>query len=552
MKYLNRHGLLNLTDIFVIVFVIMYLNNVLRDYTLSTNRYFMSVVLMAFLYWVVRMSYSYWSKVSDYILLSIVVLFFAKDVGLGVIQLLGYSKSVHVLKLITGSFDNPGPYGGFLAICISLLVAYCTKSKFSNPPKTLYDRIMKWIAESIVFVSIVLLPSTQSRAAVLSLGCSIIALIISIEKYRLLLKKNLVWFILFVLLAGIGAYQFKKPSADGRMFINRISLNIMKENGLKGVGMGKYAGYYSEYQARFFREKMQEGKNDLDWTAIKEHDRITADCPDNAFNEYFQIGVEAGLFVMLLFIALILYAITVSYKQGTIWCYGMIAFAVFAMFSYPLHIIQFQIMFPILLAACTSSGKSATLSGKLIMTTLLIALSVFLIINIPEMKRYRHAESAWNKAERWHTMEYYEYVVEDCTPLIEDMKYDFRFLFAYGQSLNKTGRYEKSDSILMLGANISSDPMFWNVMGNNSLALGKYREAEERYKHAFYMVPNRLYPLALLAKLYHTEGDTVRFLNMAEKVETFVPKKESVNTESLRNEIAEIKLGYERFIKQKD
>lgn len=104
----------------------------------------------------------------------------------------------------------------------------------------------------------------------------------------------------------------------------------------------------------------------------------------------------------------------------------------------------------------------------------------------------------------------------------------------------------------MLGANISSDPMFWNVMGNNSLALGKYREAEERYKHAFYMVPNRLYPLALLAKLYHTEGDTVRFLNMAEKVETFVPKKESVNTESLRNEIAEIKLGYERFIKQKD
>lgn len=551
MKYLYRHGLLNLTDIFVLVFVIMYLTNVHREDTLSTNRYFMLLILMTFLYWVVRMSYSCRSQLSDYILLSIVMLFFAKDVGHGVIQLLGYSKSVHVLGLI-GSFDNPGPYGGFLAVCISVLVAYCTKSKFSKSPKTLYDRIMKWIATSLVFISIVLLPSTHSRAALLSLGCSIIALIISIEKYRELLKKNLVWFILFVLFVGIGAYQLKKPSADGRIFINRISLNIMKENGLKGVGLGNYASAYSEYQALFFREKIQEGKDDLDWTAINEHDRITADCPDNAFNEYFQIGVEAGLFAMLMFIALILYAITVSYKQGSIWCYGMIAFAVFAMFSYPLHIIQLQIMFPILLAACTSSGKSATLSGKFIMTALLIALSVLLIINIPEMKRYRHAKSAWNKAERWHTMEYYEYVVEDCTPLIEDMKYNFHFLFAYGQSLNKTGRYEKSDSILMLGANISSDPMFWNVMGNNSLALGKYREAEERYKRAFYMVPNRLYPLALLAKLYHTEGDTVRFLNMAEKVETFVPKKESVNTEKLRNEIAEIKLGYEGFIKLKD
>ena len=78
-------------------------------------------------------------------------------------------------------------------------------------------------------------------------------------------------------------------------------------------------------------------------------------------------------------------------------------------------------------------------------------------------------------------------------------------------------------------------------MGNNSLTQGRYREAEERYKHAFYMVPNRLYPLYLLAKLNYTEGDTVRFLQMAEMVEEFIPKVESVNTESLRTEIRELK-----------
>jgi BarA-like signal transduction histidine kinase len=81
-------------------------------------------------------------------------------------------------------------------------------------------------------------------------------------------------------------------------------------------------------------------------------------------------------------------------------------------------------------------------------------------------------------------------------------------------------------------------------MGNNSLALGNYREAEKRYRHAFYMVPNRLYPLYLLAKLYHTEGDTVQFLKMADLVESFIPKVESVNTERLRNEIAGIKDCY--------
>ena len=74
--------------------------------------------------------------------------------------------------------------------------------------------------------------------------------------------------------------------------------------------------------------------------------------------------------------------------------------------------------------------------------------------------------------------------------------------------------------------------------------LGDYREAEERYKHAFYMVPNRLYPLVLLAKLYYNEGDTVRFLKMSDVVEHFVPKVESVRTENLRAEIRELKNSY--------
>ena len=115
------------------------------------------------------------------------------------------------------------------------------------------------------------------------------------------------------------------------------------------------------------------------------------------------------------------------------------------------------------------------------------------------------------------------------------------FMFAYGRTLNILGDYQKSDSILLIGAEYSSDPMFWNIMGNNSLALGNYREAENRYMHAFFMVPNRLYPLYLLAKLYYIEGDTTRFLIMADKVESFIPKVESTKTEKLRTEISVLK-----------
>ena len=47
-----------------------------------------------------------------------------------------------------------------------------------------------------------------------------------------------------------------------------------------------------------------------------------------------------------------------------------------------------------------------------------------------------------------------------------------------------------------------------------------------------------------------TEGDTARFLKMADKVETFIPKVESVNTERLRSEIREIRAGYLPQIEQ--
>jgi len=101
---------------------------------------------------------------------------------------------------------------------------------------------------------------------------------------------------------------------------------------------------------------------------------------------------------------------------------------------------------------------------------------------------------------------------------------------------------KKSDAILRMGTEISSDPMFWNVMGNNSLALWKYREAEDRYKHAFYMVPNRLYPLYLLAKLYHEEGDTAKFMYMAEKIASFPQKSNQLiqNNYAMRLRIYEL------------
>lgn len=477
--------------------------------------------------------------------------------GLGLIQLIGKNNSNHFLYSCTGSFYNPGPYGGFLAICISLLTAYHVK--YNNQTQKNISKLLYWGASTIAIVACIILPSTQSRSAILALGCGMILLAFGTERIRVnikpFLKRYGLWLTLGLAVIGTGAYLFKKPSADGRLFMDKICIKAMCDNGWKGAGIGHFGGAYGKAQASYFKEQIEEkGKNDLDWRAINDHDRMTADCPDNAFNEYLFIGVEAGPIAMLLFIGIIVSAIIISFKRGTIWCYGMTAFAVFALFSYPLHVKQFQILLPILLAACASDQQqnlqeqndesnallsigTSNLWGLVILLVLLVTMPSIYLINLPEIRKYKKAECSWKEAERWHHMEYYEYVVEECDTLLPYMKHDYRFLFAYGQSLNKTGRYEKSDSILKLGTIICSDPMFWNVMGNNSLALGKYSEAEERYKHAFYMVPNRLYPLYLIAKMYNYEGDTARFIIMSKVIYDFIPKVESTLTVSLREDI---------------
>ena len=560
LSYKKRNSLLDCLLTLFAALIVLKKGSVHIDATFD-------LLFFLILYLVTRLLISLLPIITNQVIFIGLLIYSSHELLYGLSQLCGLLPSNHSLYSLTGSFDNPGPYGGFLAVCTSILTAYYVKH-INDQKCNSISKLLYWSTSIIAIVAFIILPSTQSRSAILALGCGMILLVFGTERIRVKIKPFLkrygLWLTLGLAIIGTSAYLFKKPSADGRLFMDKICIKAMCENGWKGAGIGHFGGAYGKAQASYFKKQIEEnGKDDLDWRAINEHDRMTADCPDNAFNEYLFIGVEAGPIAMLLFIGIVVSSIIISFKRGTIWCYGLTTFAVFALFSYPLHVKQFQLLFPILLAACVSDRQQNAqkqkgdkeeslfknkynLVGIVTMIAILMTLSSIIILKLPEAKLYKQAEAAWKKAERWHKMEYYEYVVEDCDTLFPYMKHDYRFLFAYGQSLNKTGNYEKSDSILRMGTEISSDPMFWNVMGNNSLALGNFREAEDRYKHAFYMVPNRLYPLYLLAKLYHTEGSDEDFLFMAEKIGSFKPKVESGNTERIRLEIMDMKAKYYR------
>lgn len=469
------------------------------------------------------------------------------ELYLGIGQILGLSTSNHFLFKMTGSFPNPGPYGAFLSISVSLIVSFHYKYKDSMN-KVLSSNYFLIATKIIVCLALIILALTHSRAAILSLLCSAVLFVAGVDVIRTkvcsFIKRHLLLLISAVFVVGAGFYLIKKPSADGRLFIDRMSIKAMSHNDWKGAGLDRFGGEYGEAQASFFKRQIEEnGQDPFDWKAINRHERLTSDCPTNAFNEYLNMGIELGAVSLFLFVAIIVIAIVISFKKGTIWCYGILSLAVFALFSYPLHIRFFQILLAVLLAAGVADRNQTGVCVPDLMFTAsaFFITGLFLALNTDEIRKYIQAEKMWKETRGLYDQKYYEFVVEDCDSIGRYMSHDRSLLFAYGESLNKMGNWSKSDSVLMKGAEISADPVFWTQMGDNSLATGDFDEAERCYKHAFYMVPNRLYPLYLLAKLYNQKGDTEKFLFMADKVEFFIPKIESANTEKMRNEINDMK-----------
>ncbi len=131
------------------------------------------------------------------------------------------------------------------------------------------------------------------------------------------------------------------------------------------------------------------------------------------------------------------------------------------------------------------------------------------------------AMEMWASSRHLSGMELYEDSAGELSKLYDDLFWNYRYLYDYGYALHKLGRYEESNVVMNEGAEISSDPMFHNIIGKNYIELYEYDEAEREFKKAHYMVPGRLYPLILLMEMYYSQGkesDAValgkRILNM--------------------------------------
>lgn len=247
---------------------------------------------------------------------------------LGLRQVLGLSPARNSMFVLTGTFSNPGPYGGCIAILLAMLGSYVLIDKGISR----LDRILRWTSVVSCCLCIVVLPATLSRSAWLALGAAGLAL--GFRKFGLAgrirsHKMTSLAVAAAVLLCAVGAFFLKKDSAVGRLHIWNIELRAMADKPWTGYGKGRFLGAYGDAQAEYF-------------SSGNRPDAIVrvAGSPEYAFNEYFKVGVERGIPVMLAMFAVTVALVALLLKFFPPIGYGAVVLAVFAFCSYPFSCIE--------------------------------------------------------------------------------------------------------------------------------------------------------------------------------------------------------------------
>ena len=452
----------------------------------------------------------------------------------GLRQIYGLAVSNHSLYALTGSFYNPGPYSGYLAMIFPLCLYEWLNLK-EKTERTWGEQGEYYMALGVMLLILCVLPAGMSRSAWIAAIISGVWVYGMHASWGSKLKeirerdKRKVGLVciaggVIIIMIGYALFQLKATSANGRLFMWKVSTLTIAESPVIGHGTGNFVSAYGRAQEDYFANG-----------EYSETEELVAGSPEYAFNEYLQVAVEYGIPFLLVVSLVIGFCLWKGSSEGRIGlCGSVISVMVFAFSSYPIQIPGFAVTFYFLLAACVI-GRS-----KII---LLFFVSLMVLLGAYYWKNNQYdACKVWHRGKMLYNIGAYQSAKEDYEKLYPELANRGAFLFEYGYSLHKLKEYDNSTRILEEAMTHSNDPMILNIIGKNYQASGDYEQAEEYLIRSTHRLPGRIYPYYLLAKLYaepkYRQPEKLKYV--AEIVLTKEPKVQSTAVREMREEVKKL------------
>lgn len=450
----------------------------------------------------------------------------------GLRQIYGYASSHHSLFVLTGSFFNPGPYSGYLAMILPLCLNEWLQLR-AKVNRSYIEQVAYYLAGGVMLLILCVLPTGMSRSAWLAVSIS--GLWIYGMHYSWGLKLQMAWQehckkviaittlgLICMVMGGVALFYLKEDSANGRLFIWKIVCRAIAKRPVTGYGVDGFGCAYGRAQEEYFEKG--------EYTSQEE---MVAGSPEYAFNEYLQVIIEwgAGLsLVAFIVIGICLWRGIMGKRLSA--CGGVISLLVFAFSSYPMQLPTFVITFFLLLAACVIGHSRMTLT----VFTFFIG---WMGVGLWKGDVSKECQD-WTKVKMLYDIGAYDAAKKAYQELYPALKGRGPFLFEYGHCLHKLKEYDASTGILKEAESRNCDPMILNIIGKNFQQQQHYDEAEEYFIRSTHRLPGRIYPYYLLAKLYAECGRAKKMQEMAGIVLTKEPKVQSTAVREMREEMRKL------------
>lgn len=440
------------------------------------------------------------------------------------LQLLGVVAQGHALYPATGTFYNPGPLCGFMAVAVPVAAWWVWRRR---------SRWSEWTGWGVVLLCAAVMPALMGRTGWIAAAAGVATVWSGMcrltAEQRQRLRRWGVAVIAVVVVVMAGLYMLKPESAKGRLLMWHMGMNaLVAEGGWHGIGWERVAGALGRAQEAYFMEEPRSAA-----------EIAVAGAPDYAFNEFLQAGIAYGWIGLILLGGLAVWTIWTAWRGRA---YGIaggaVALVVVCCGSYPLQFGEFYAVGGLLMA-----GSAGAMRWRSRQVRICVAATVMAVCLWGGWQR----EMRQRQGREWQRMRG-AYVH---TPLSERgadellrhggrFGWSHRYLFDAGKALRESGRMRESDSLLLEALERSSDPMILNLLGRNAQDRGDAVGAEVYFKRAAARIPSRLYPRYLLARLYADSicgPDTVRCRLTAEAALAMEVKVESPATRQMREEL---------------
>lgn len=460
----------------------------------------------------------------------------------GLLQLVGILPSFSFLSQTTGFYANPAPYAALIALTSPLVF-----SIVNGKNRLICNDLIINIAILVAVLSIVILPFTHSRAAILSAALGIGFVFVWQSNFlnwiqkKTLFKRISTYFaiLLSLIVLIICLYNIRPNSAKGRLLIWKISANMVDEDFITGKGWGYFKNFYNKYQSSYFSESQNMDEKLLSSNSIY------------AFNEYIELSIEQGIIGLLGFVALLVLAFirirsscdtkkpksrNVLYSEVTGLQGSLVSGVVFCFFSYPLEDPLFTIVFFLMIAvtAYSLNNKPILLLKKNYNKSILFFIPIFVVITSIKLFSWsRHMLCAYRE---W-TSNRNELV---SVPQLEELKKHLHYERMFHLDLARCYTYKddnaKAIKILEDAKELYYDPNIYLNLGILYLESKQLKKAEQCFIEVINCVPYMLTPKSYLMNLYLKVNNIKKAKQVAQQIKITPEKVPSYTTSKIKKE----------------